>query len=370
MLNRKLISNFNWWFFIAILVLSAVGVVIINSANHGRPEPFFRDLYIKQIYWILCGLVAMLLALIIDYRKLGRNAYVIYGITVLALVYVLINGVVVSGAKRWITIGSMTIQVSEFAKIVLILALAKFFESGKVQGQYTLKDLWIPITLTAIIGLLIATQPDLGTAIIIFFIFLVFVATIEIDGAILARIFGIGVLITPLFWFFLKEYQKRRVLTLFNPELDPLGAGYHLIQSKIAIGSGGFSGKGLFMGTQSRLNFLPEKHTDFIFSVFAEETGFIGVLILLGLYLFITLKGLNIASRAADRFGQFLALGITSSISFYALINIGMTIGFFPITGLPLPLLSYGGSSLITNFFALGLLLNIERGARFISGQV
>jgi rod shape determining protein RodA len=180
------------------------------------------------------------------------------------------------------------------------------------------------------------------------------------DGAILARIFGVGVLITPLFWFLLKDYQKRRVLTLFNPELDPLGAGYHLIQSKIAIGSGGFSGKGLFMGTQSRLNFLPEKHTDFIFSVFAEETGFIGVLVLLGLYLYILLKGLNIAFRAADRFGLFLALGITSSISFYALINIGMTIGFFPITGLPLPLLSYGGSSLITNFFALGLLLNIE----------
>ena len=360
MTNRRLISNFNWWFFIAILLLSVVGVVIINSANHGRPEPFFRDLYIKQIYWILCGLVAVFLALIIDYRKLNRYAYAIYGITVLALVYVLVNGAVVSGAKRWIYIGPMTIQVSEFAKIALILALAKFFESGKAQGQYTLKDLWIPATLTGIIGLLIAVQPDLGTAIIIFLIFLVFVIVIEIDGAVLARIFGVGVLIAPLFWFLLKDYQKRRVLTLFNPELDPLGAGYHLIQSKIAIGSGGFSGKGLFMGTQSRLNFLPENHTDFIFSVFAEETGFIGVLILLGLYLFIILKGLNIAFRATDRFGLFLALGTISSISFYALINIGMTIGFFPITGLPLPLLSYGGSSLITNFFALGLLLNIE----------
>ena len=144
MINRKLVSNFNWWFFITILLLSAVGVVIINSANHGRPEPFFRDLYIKQVYWILCGLVAMLLALIIDYRKLSQYAYVIYGVTVLALVYVLINGVVASGAKRWIYIGSTTIQVSEFAKIALILALAKFFESGKMQGQYTLKDLWIP----------------------------------------------------------------------------------------------------------------------------------------------------------------------------------------------------------------------------------
>ncbi|MEE9258368.1 MAG: FtsW/RodA/SpoVE family cell cycle protein, partial [Nitrospinaceae bacterium] len=164
----------------------------------------------------------------------------------------------------------------------------------------------------------------------------------------------------PFFWFFLKDYQKTRVLTLFNPEMDPLGAGYHSIQSKIAIGSGGFWGKGLLAGTQSRLNFLPEKHTDFIFSVFAEEAGFIGVAILLTGYLFIILKGLNIAYRSADRFGLFLGLGIIGSIAFYVIFNIGMTIGLFPITGIPLPLLSYGGSSLITNFFAIGLLMNIE----------
>ena len=158
----------------------------------------------------------------------------------------------------------------------------------------------------------------------------------------------------------LKDYQKARLHTLFNPELDPLGAGYHSIQSKIAIGSGGFWGKGLFAGTQSRLNFLPEKHTDFIFSVFAEETGFIGVILLISLLTFIILKGLNIAFRAADRFGFFLSLGLIISISFYMIFNIGMTIGIFPITGIPLPFLSYGGSSLITNFFAIGLLLNVE----------
>ena len=159
---------------------------------------------------------------------------------------------------------------------------------------------------------------------------------------------------------FSQGLSKTRVLTLFNPELDPLGAGYHSIQSKIAIGSGGFWGQGLFAGTQSRLNFLPEKHTDFIFSVFAEEMGFFGVIILLTLYLFVILNGLNIAYRAPDRFGLFLALGITVSIAFYVVVNIGMAIGLFPITGIPLPLLSYGGSSLITSFFALGLLLNIE----------
>ena len=356
---QRLALKFNWLFFITILAVSIIGVVAINSANHGRPEPFFRDLYIKQIYWILCGLVAMLIALAIDYRKLSLYAYIIYIIMALALVCVLTGGVVVSGAKRWIYIGPLSIQVSEFAKIALILALAKYFESGKTQAQYSLKELWIPSLLTGIIGILIVMQPDLGTAIMIFLIFLVFITAIEINSKFLTRFFGIGILLAPMFWFFLKDYQKLRVMTLFNPEMDPLGAGYHSIQSKIAIGSGGFWGKGLFMGTQSRLNFLPEKHTDFIFSVFAEETGFVGVVILLLLYLFIILKGLNIAFRAPDRFGFLLALGVIGSISFYVLFNIGMTVGLFPITGLPLPLLSYGGSSLITNFFALGLLLNI-----------
>jgi len=360
MIGQRSASKFNWLFFITILSVSIIGVVAINSANHGRPEPFFRELYIKQIYWILGGLLAMLMALVIDYRKLSPYAYVVYGITVLGLVYVLIGGVMASGAKRWIYIGSLSIQVSEFSKLALILALAKYFESGKTQGKYSLSELWIPSLLCGIIGILVAAQPDLGTAIMIFLIFLVFITAIEIDRKFLTRFFGIGIFVAPLLWFFLKDYQKLRVMTLFNPEMDPLGAGYHSIQSKIAIGSGGFWGKGLFMGTQSRLNFLPEKHTDFIFSVFAEETGFIGVAILLSLYLFIVLKGLNIAFRAADRFGLFLALGIISSFSFYVFFNIGMTIGLFPVTGLPLPLLSYGGSSLISNFFALGLLLNIE----------
>ena len=194
----------------------------------------------------------------------------------------------------------------------------------------------------------------------IFFIFLVFIVAIEMEKSTLIKLFSCGLLLAPAIWFFLKDYQKTRLFTLFNPELDPLGAGYHSIQSKIAIGSGGFWGKGLLAGTQSRLNFLPEKHTDFIFSVFAEETGFFGVAILLSLFLFIILKGLNIAFRAGDRFGFFLALGLISSISFYIIFNVGMTIGLFPITGIPLPLLSYGGSSLITNFFAIGLLLNVE----------
>jgi rod shape determining protein RodA len=223
-----------------------------------------------------------------------------------------------------------------------------------------LKNLIIPALMTTALGGLIVVQPDLGTTMMILFIFLVFVAAIELQRKTLIKLFTGGLMLAPTLWLFLKDYQKSRLLTLFNPELDPLGAGYHSIQSKIAIGSGGFWGKGLLAGTQSRLNFLPEKHTDFIFSVFAEETGFFGVVILLSLFLFIILKGLNIAFRAADRFGFFLSLGLVSSITFYVIFNVGMTIGLFPITGIPLPLLSYGGSSLITNFFAVGLLLNVE----------
>ena len=361
MINQRLASNFNWLFFLICLGISILGVVIIYSANHGRPEAFFRGLYIKQIYWIGYGLVAMLIALALDYRWFSRYAYLIYFLTLLALTYVLFYGVVVSGSRRWLHIGSISIQVSEFAKVSLIIVLAKYFESGKMMsGQYTLKDLLIPALMTGVLGGLIVIQPDLGTTMMIFFIFLVFIVAIEMQTTTLIKLFSSGLLIAPAIWFYLKDYQKSRLLTLFNPELDPLGAGYHSIQSKIAIGSGGFWGKGLLAGTPSRLNFLPEKHPYRVSSVFAEETGFLGVAVLLSLFLFVILKGLNIAFRAVDRFGFFLSLGLISSIAFYIIFNVGMTIGLFPITGIPLPLMSYGGSSLITNFFAIGLLLNVE----------
>lgn len=360
MLDRKLASNFNWWFVLVVVGVSAVGVVTIYSANQGRPEPFFQNLYIKQIFWILYGLVAMFAAVLIDYRWWNRNAYFIYTLTLLALTYTLFFGNVASGARRWIQLGPLTIQVSEFAKIALIVVLAKYFESHTQGKTYRLQDLIVPGLFTAAICLLIAFQPDLGTSMIIIFLFCIFIASAELQGRSLFAIALAGLFSIPALWFFLKDYQKTRLLTLFNPETDPLGAGYHAIQSKIAIGSGGFWGKGLMAGTQSRLNFLPEKHTDFIFSVFAEEMGFIGVAVLLSLYLLIILKGLHIAYRTPNRFGLFLALGIVGSQFFYIVINIGMTMGLFPITGVPLPFLSYGGSSLVTNFFGIGLLLNIE----------
>ncbi len=360
MIDYRVVSNFNWSLFLACLGISILGVVIIYSANHGQSEDFLRGLYIKQIYWIGCGLVAMFIAVALDYRWLSRHAYLIYFFALLALAYVLAYGVTVSGSRRWIHIGAISIQVSEFAKVSLVIALAKYFEEGKMSGRYTLKDLFVPAVMTAALGGLIVIQPDLGTAIMIFFVFMVFIAAIEMKTATVIKLFSSILLLAPTIWFFLKDYQKSRLLTLFNPELDPLGSGYHSIQSKIAIGSGGLWGKGILTGTQSRLNFLPEKHTDFIFAVFAEETGFLGVTIVLSLFLFVILKGLNIAFRARDRFGFFLSLGLISSITFYIIFNVGMTVGLFPITGIPLPFLSYGGSSLVANFFAVGLLLNVE----------
>jgi rod shape determining protein RodA len=359
-MNRKMFSNFNWIYFSVILLISILGVVIIYSANHGRPEEFFRSLYIKQIFRICLGLVVMLFAIFVDYRFWGRNAYFIYAVIIIFLVWTLFFGNIASGARRWIRVGPLILQVSEFAKFALIIVLAQYYGMKRHDGKYKLVNLIIPAIYTGIICLLISLQPDLGTAMIILFVFGIFVLASEMYTTTLIKLFFVGLVSIPMLWFILKDYQKTRVLTLFNPELDPLGAGYHAIQSKIAIGSGGFGGQGLFAGSQSRLNFLPEKHTDFIFSVFAEETGFLGVTVLLILYIYIILKGLNIAYKAADRFGLFLALGIIGSIAFYIIVNIGMTIGLFPITGIPLPLLSYGGSSLISTYFAFGLLLNIE----------
>ncbi|MFQ5482438.1 MAG: rod shape-determining protein RodA [Nitrospinaceae bacterium] len=359
-MDRRVFSNLNWWYIGLVLGISVLGVVFIYSANHGRPELFFRNLYLKQIYWILLGLAAMILAVSIDYRMLGRYAYLIYLLTLMGLVLVIFFGVSASGSQRWLAVGPVSLQVSELAKLALVLALARYFENTKPQNQYEFKDLLIPALMTGVMGWLIYKQPDLGTAMIIFGLFFVFVLAVELPSKTLIKFLGACLALAPALWFFLKDYQKARIMTFLNQEMDPLGAGYQSIQSKIAIGSGGFWGKGLLAGTQSRLNFLPEKHTDFIFSVFAEEAGFFGVAVLLVLYLVLILKGLNIAYRAADRFGLFLAIGITGYLTFYIIYNIGMTIGIFPITGIPLPLFSYGGSSLVTTYFALGLMLNIE----------
>ena len=269
-------------------------------------------------------------------------------------------GIITSGAQRWIKIGSISFQPSEFVKISLILALAKFFHRPPARKGYSLKDLPIPFSPPSFPMVLILKQPDLGTAIILFLIFFSVLLFVKIRwSSLLILVIG-GMAILPLLWNFLKEYQKRRIITFFNPDLDPLGAGYHIIQSKIAVGSGGILGKGFMKGTQCKLGFLPEQQTDFIFSALTEEWGLIGSLFVVSLYFALILWGLRIAVQSKDRFGAILAFGVVAMLFWHVFINIGMVLGIMPVVGIPLPLLSYGGSFLISTLIGVGLLLNVS----------
>jgi rod shape determining protein RodA len=269
-------------------------------------------------------------------------------------------GIITSGAQRWVKFGFITFQPSEFVKISCIMALAKFFQRPPHREGYSLKTLLVPFLLLFLPLGLILKQPDLGTAIILFLVFFSILFFVKVRWSTLLTLVLAGASALPLLWNFLKEYQKKRIITFFNPDLDPLGAGYHLIQSKIALGSGGIIGKGFMKGTQSKLGFLPEQQTDFIFSALGEEWGLIGALIVVGLYLAMILWGLRIAVESKDRFGAILAFGVVAMLFWHIFINIGMTLGMMPVVGIPLPLLSYGGSFLVSTLVGIGILLNVS----------
>tara|TARA_Y100000294_G_scaffold163035_1_gene168517 strand:- start:818 stop:1921 length:1104 start_codon:yes stop_codon:yes gene_type:complete len=359
MFDRRIASNFDWTILILTLIISSIGIVFIYSAMHGVSGERLKNIYISQITWVAYGLVCLFFVLLIDYRHLRTFAYPLYFLSLVLLVFVLLFGKKVSGAQRWLTIGNYTFQVSELAKLILIITLAKYFGGGKLIGDYKLKDLIVPGILTIIPFLLIAKQPDLGTSMVLLFVLFVMILLVETHPKTLLSLISTAILFLPVSWFFLKDYQKDRLFTLVFPNFDPLGSGYHILQSRIAIGSGGFWGKGLLAGTQSRLRFLPEQHTDFIFSVLAEEMGFIGSSVLLILYLLLFLKAIDVISKVKDRFGMLLGLGIIGTIFFYVVFNLGMTIGLFPVVGIPLPLMSYGGSSIVSTYIAIGIILNI-----------
>jgi len=292
-----------------------------------------------------------------DYKILQRYGNHFYVFNLILLILVMLVGQTALGAQRWIALGPISVQPSEFSKLIMIIALAAMLEKrgGKIN---TITDLAPVAAYVGVPFLLVLKQPDLGTSLVFLAIFfgMVFVAGVRLR--LLLGIFGAGLAAMPVLWHFLKDYQKMRIMVFMDPNVDPLGAGYHIIQSKIAIGSGMLFGKGLFGGTQSQLNFLPENHTDFIFSVVGEELGFVGCAILLLLYLVVLWRGIRIAQDASDMFGRLLAVGITSMIAFHVLINVGMTMGIMPVTGIPLPLMSV--SSLTTNIMAIAILLNIQ----------
>lgn len=359
--GEKWFSLYDWPLFFMTLTLAMAGVFVIYSATFAAETDAFRLIYLKQLEWNLYGIIIMVFMSMIDYRLVERPAYLLYVIFVVLLVTVLVAGKVVSGSKRWIALGGVNFQPSEMMKFILILTLTKYFNNMKEHTEEMgFSQLIVPGLLALVPAALIAKQPDAGTAVVLMMIFFVMAFINGIRRKTLVAILIGGLVLMPVVWTHLKDYQKNRVLVMVNPSSDPQGTGYHTIQSKIAIGSGGFLGKGLLEGTQSKLNFLPEKHTDFIFAVFAEEVGFLGSLVLVVLYLSLVLRMLDLVIKAKDRIGSLMATGVTAMIGFHFLYNISMTIGMTPIVGIPLPLFSYGGSSLLTNYAAIGLLISIR----------
>lgn len=359
MIDRRLIIHFDWTLLGIVLLLASIGILNLYSVTSSG-DISGTPLYLKQIFWLLIGLVVMLAIAFIEYRYYSDFGYIVYTIALFFLLTVLGYGIITSGAQRWVKIGSLSFQPSEFVKISFIIALAKFFQRPPDREGYLLQNLYFPFLLLFMPLVLILKQPDLGTAIILFLVFFSILLFVKIHwSSLLALVLG-GASVLPILWRFLKEYQRRRVITFFNPDMDPLGAGYHLIQSKIALGSGGIIGKGFMKGTQSKLGFLPEQHTDFIFSALGEEWGLIGCLFVVGLYLMLILWGLRIAVQSKDRFSAILSFGVVAMLFWHIFINIGMVMGIMPVVGIPLPLFSYGGSFLLSTLIGTGLLLNVS----------
>jgi rod shape determining protein RodA len=358
MFERRLYHHIDWALLIAIFALCGLGVAMIVSTT-SDPTRANSHLYVTQIYAIVLGLGAMLLTLTIDYRTFTDKSHLIYIALLAVLLYVLFLGTVQMGARRWIPLGGFNLQPSEFAKIGVALVLAKYF--GENRGMPAWSDLAVGGALTCLPLALIAKEPDLGTAVTLL---PVFIAVAYLAGMRM-RILGymaLGlVLIAPVAWkFALKDYQKSRISTFIDPSQDAKGAGYQQIQARITVGSGGLAGKGYRQGTQGQLRFLPVAHNDFIFSVLAEEQGFAGVLVALGLYLFVILRALEAARLAKDRLGSYLVLGVLASFTFQVIYNITMSAGLAPVKGLTLPLMSYGGSSMIATLAGFGLVLNVR----------
>lgn len=359
-LDRRLILNFDWTLLLLVLVLSAIGLLNIYSAGLTLTDLRQPPLYIKQIQWIMLGFVAMGFAFFIDYRFLTRHAYWIYAISIVLLLIVLAGGHATRGSQRWIALGGFTFQPSELVKLTVILALAKYFDRHRINGGYRLRELVTPFLIVLFPVLLILKQPDLGTGLIVLILFTSMVCFVGLDWRSYLLAAAGGLTLTPIGWFLLHDYQKERILTFFSPERDPLGSGYHIIQSMIAVGSGGLLGKGFMKGSQTQLKFLPEQQTDFVFSVFAEEWGFLGALVLLLMFLWLIYWGIKIMMHSRDYSGTLVAFGITVLLFTEVFINIGMVLGILPVVGIPLPFLSYGGSSMVVLMIATGLLLNIS----------
>jgi rod shape determining protein RodA len=349
------------------LFICLLGILSIYSSTYQREEQVWPLLYRRQIIWVLIGLVSFILASRLNYRRIWDWTYLLYALNLFLLIFVFVLGAIRYGAQRWLKVAWFNLQPSELSKLILVFFLARYFSRKSAENISLLsakfgiiRGIVVPFFCIAIPMALIIEQPDLGSALMILFIFIAMLYFTQVKF----RYIGIFLLLiagsAPFFWQALHGYQKDRLLVFLNPNLDPLGAGYTVIQSKIAIGSGSLLGKGWLAGTQSQLRFLPEAHTDFIFASFAEQWGFIGSMTLVSLYFLLIREGVRIASRTQDHFGRLLALGISLMIGIQVFINMAMSLGLAPVVGLPLPLMSYGGSCVVTTFIALGILVNID----------
>ena len=336
-----------------IITLFFVGLAALYSISNGD----FNSWPLKHSQRFILGLIIFFLVIFFDLRLIFGYAYVIFFLSIISLVIIPFFGIESNGATRWINIAGISLQPSEFVKYTLILALAKYFHSINNDSSF-IKTLIIPLIITIVPVLLVITQPDLGTALIILIggISLFWISGLNYKYFIVG-VFSI-LCSLPVLWQYLKDYQKDRVLTFFNPERDPLGNGYHIMQSKIALGSGGIFGKGYMEGTQSHLNFLPEMQTDFIFTMLGEEFGFIGTLLLLLIYAALIMISIRLALKSRSLFSKYLSLGVCNVFFIYVFVNIGMVTGLLPVVGVPLPFISYGGSSMLAVMFGFGLLMN------------
>ena len=356
--------TFDFNFIGTALVLAMIGCLLVYSATFFN-EPNLGT-FKRQMLWVVIGLILAIVIMMIDYHVLFDVAPILYTIGIILLVYLLAWGKLTANVKSWVHIGGFQFQPSEFMKVFTALMLARFFDSND-RAYLDFRSFMIAMGIIGLPVGLIIIQPDFGTAASFFPL----VAVAMFFGGIRPRIWIamilVAVIALPLAWsFFLKPYQKERVMIFLNPERDPLGSGYQVTQAKIAIGSGGIHGKGFRHGTQGKFGFVPEHHTDFIFSVLGEEWGFVGVIVVLGLYLYLVFQALTFAKHARDRGGTFLVICLTMFIVFHVLINVSMQIGILPTTGIPLPLISYGGSSTMMFFIAIGLIANVDT-RRFVN---
>lgn len=366
-MDRRLIANFDWLVFGTALLISLAGIMTIFSATRPLLEGEHPSFYIRQAYWLLIGLAALALIVSIDYIRLGKASYILYAGGLILLLLVLIKGRSGLGAQRWLSIGPLGFQPSELFKPAFIIMLARYM--SMLRRKMSVRDILIAFSAFLLLPLImLLRQPDLGTAVIMLLIFMSLTLAKGVERKVVMLAVSIALISVPfignIFWDELKDYQKKRLVAFIEPEADPAGVSYHINQSKVAIGSGGVLGKGYLKGTQGPFRFLPEKHTDFVFSVFAEEWGLLGSSLLLLTYLVLILRGLDTAKRAKDEFGRLLALGITFMFTIYCFVNIGMTLGLMPVVGIPLPFMSYGGTALVSNFVAAGILINV-RARRF-----